>query len=356
MFATQCLSLFTGASTLHLIAPPWRSPKVSKEDITMRSIERHLTILALLLATSIGCIMGSNPASGPKVTADDFKQLGLAFHNSLDSARNGPQEFADLARFLPKQFESSKMQQIEFCYGVGLREMTAGSSKTVVAFEKNVTTTGGLVLFGDGNVKSMSAAEFENAPKAWVVWTAGPDGRLYSDKSGQFQCQIPAGWTVCGYGSHVLADQGKESETWAYVSKLKTYSGNDEIRVTARPTTRHTLDESDKSEMKSVVENILNSVRKQGGSGELQDVKFVKVRGEDALENTLEISRPNYRWVRQVKFKKNGLDHTLGLYVSTQAKQETLVNAFQKFLDNYESTPTEKSGAESPTSATKSVR
>lgn len=287
----------------------------------MRSIERHLMILALVLAISTGCTMGSNSASGPKVTADDFKQLGLAFHNSLDSNRNGPQAFADLARFLPKQFDPSKMQQIEFCYGVKLQEMTAGTSKTVVAFEKSIATNGGLVLFGDGNVKSMSAAEFGNAAKAWVIWTAGPEGQRYSDKSGRFQCQIPAGWTVHGYGSHVLASQSKKSETWAYVSKLKISSGNDEIRVIARPTTQHTLDDSDKSEMKSVVENILNAVRKQGGSGELQDVKFVKVRGEDALENTLEISRPAYRWVRQVKFKKNGLDTTLGLYVSTQAKQ-----------------------------------
>ena len=42
----------------------------------------------------------------------------------------------------------------------------AGSGSTVLAYEKDVPTKGGLVLYGDGFVDNVTAAEFQAKPKA----------------------------------------------------------------------------------------------------------------------------------------------------------------------------------------------
>jgi hypothetical protein len=44
--------------------------------------------------------------------------------------------------------------------------MTAGTGNTVLGYEKDAPTKGGLVLMGDASVREMSADEFKNAPKA----------------------------------------------------------------------------------------------------------------------------------------------------------------------------------------------
>jgi hypothetical protein len=100
-------------------------------------------------------------------------------------------------------------------------------------------------------------------------------------------------------------------------------------------TDRHTLDDSDRKEMQTTLDNILAQVRKRGGSGRLIDVNASEHADVPTLIAELEIDRPEFMWVRQVKFKRSGCDHTLGLYVKSQEKRESLAAAFAAFAANY---------------------
>ena len=44
--------------------------------------------------------------------------------------------------------------------------MLDGSSNTILAYERDAPTRGGLVLFGDGHTENLSLAEFNAKPQA----------------------------------------------------------------------------------------------------------------------------------------------------------------------------------------------
>jgi hypothetical protein len=97
------------------------------------------------------------------------RSIGLAYHNHIDATNKAPQKAEDLAPYFEnskKLLDHLKTKRIEFYYGVGLLQMTEGTSNTVLAYEKDAPEKGGLVLFGDGSVKKLSADEFKKAPKA----------------------------------------------------------------------------------------------------------------------------------------------------------------------------------------------
>jgi hypothetical protein len=110
-------------------------------------------------------------ARAADVTANDLKQIGLAYHNMNDATNKAPAKAKDLAPY----FENSKKLlnflesgQIVFLYNVRLQQILggAGTSNTVLAYVKEAPTKGGLVLMADGSVKKMTADEFKKAPKA----------------------------------------------------------------------------------------------------------------------------------------------------------------------------------------------
>jgi hypothetical protein len=99
-------------------------------------------------------------------TTNDLKQIGLAYHNCIDATGKPPANAKALAPF----FENDKRilgllekEDIVFFYGVGIAQMTAGTSNTILAFEKDAPTKGGLVLMGDASVKKVSADDFKKA-------------------------------------------------------------------------------------------------------------------------------------------------------------------------------------------------
>jgi hypothetical protein len=101
---------------------------------------------------------------------DYLKQLGLAYHGYLGAnGGKAPAKADDLGPYVEndkKLLDALKSEDIVFIFGVRLVDMTAGSSNTVLAYEKDAPTKGGQVLYGDGSVKKLAADDFKKATLA----------------------------------------------------------------------------------------------------------------------------------------------------------------------------------------------
>jgi len=122
-----------------------------------------------ILSLAIVVVLYGTVQAQDKVTANDLKQIGLAYHNHIDAVSRAPQKAEDLAPYFDnskKLLDHLKSKRIEFYYGVGIAQMTEGTSNTILAYEKDAPDKGGQVLFGDGSVRKLTADEFKKAPKA----------------------------------------------------------------------------------------------------------------------------------------------------------------------------------------------
>jgi hypothetical protein len=127
-------------------------------------------------------------ADDDKVTANDMKMIGLAYHVYSDTAGKSPAKAEDLEKYLgddprkarrllemikpaPPDDGGHESEKVKFIFNVGIRDMLDdGLANTVIAYETAITKNGGLVLYGDGSVKKLSADDFKKAilakPKA----------------------------------------------------------------------------------------------------------------------------------------------------------------------------------------------
>ncbi|HKB41091.1 MAG TPA: hypothetical protein VKD72_31980, partial [Gemmataceae bacterium] len=100
---------------------------------------------------------------------NDLRQIGLAYHNCCDATQRAPTKVDDLAPFYEKDARITQALtngDYIFLWGVKPTVMIQGTSNTVLAYERSVPISGGLVLMGDGSVKKMTQQEFVKAPKA----------------------------------------------------------------------------------------------------------------------------------------------------------------------------------------------
>jgi hypothetical protein len=106
---------------------------------------------------------------GSAALQEDLRQLGRAFHDHCDAKRGPPRNAADLAPFLGnRQSAIAPLTdgRLVFNYSVGIMDMVAGTSNTVLAYERDAPARGGLVLFGDGSVRAVNAGEFAGLEQA----------------------------------------------------------------------------------------------------------------------------------------------------------------------------------------------
>jgi hypothetical protein len=137
-------------------------------EATMRGI-RWTTIVfvpgALLM---VGC--GIRQAAARQKQRNLLTQIGLAYHNCNDAMGRGPVDLEELKKIgeLPADaVQALQNGDVVLIWEVRIPSgMPQGAPVTVLGYEKDVPTKGGLVLMGDASVVQQTAAEFEAAPKA----------------------------------------------------------------------------------------------------------------------------------------------------------------------------------------------
>jgi hypothetical protein len=121
--------------------------------------------LALGFCLLLGGPAGAQKPDDPTELSNDLKEILLAYHTYLNKNKgSAPAKAADLGPFLEKRASARlESKSVVFVYGVTLKDMTKGSSNTILAYEKDAPEKGGLVAYGDVSVKKLSADAFKKA-------------------------------------------------------------------------------------------------------------------------------------------------------------------------------------------------
>jgi len=133
------------------------------------SVVRFAAPLLVGLALLAGCAKRPTATeAAPTVTIlQDVMDL---LRTSAATTNRVPAGIADLAPHqatFTRGYNAVKSGDVVVIWGARLQgEGESGKSEAVVAYEKNVPTSGGQVLLSAGTVKHMTAEEFKAAPKA----------------------------------------------------------------------------------------------------------------------------------------------------------------------------------------------
>jgi len=116
----------------------------------------------------VGGAVGDGDTAPDRRLENDLRQIGFAYHNHFDARRKAPARAEDLVQFMEndKRLLNLLKNDLVFIYNVGPLDMPDGSTNTVLAYQRDVPTGGGYVLYGDGHVERITAAEFRTKPKA----------------------------------------------------------------------------------------------------------------------------------------------------------------------------------------------
>jgi hypothetical protein len=127
------------------------------------------TVLASLAA--LGCGGGEGKgggggAGGDPAVAKDLKQIGMAFHNYSDEYRGkGPPNADALQKFLEGDtpaYRGLKDGRYVFIWNARLLD-NVGEPPAILAYQKEVPSQGGVVLFVNIETRYMTPDEFKSA-------------------------------------------------------------------------------------------------------------------------------------------------------------------------------------------------
>jgi hypothetical protein len=109
------------------------------------------------------------PAVGREFVLEDLRQLGIYYQSHLIAAGQGPaklEDWQELKKDLPNLYQALEDGRYVMIWNTSSALMAEGPSRTILAYEKDAPTKGGVVLLGDGSVKNMTLKEFQSAPRA----------------------------------------------------------------------------------------------------------------------------------------------------------------------------------------------
>jgi hypothetical protein len=131
---------------------------------------RWRTVALLLVVTALifGC-GGIRQAAVKQQRTNQLKAIAIAYHNCNDQNLKGPANAAELQKFLegfPDAVQAIQSGEIVVYWNAKVpTDFPKGTSNTVLAYDKVVPASGGVVVMGDGSPRVMTAAEFAAAPK-----------------------------------------------------------------------------------------------------------------------------------------------------------------------------------------------
>jgi len=105
----------------------------------------------------------------PAARTNQLKQIGLAYHSYVDTNRKAPAKIEDLAPFYENDAKITaavKDGTFVVIWNSTFQNMTAGTSNTILGYEKDAKEKGGLVLMADGSVKTLTDKQFKAATLA----------------------------------------------------------------------------------------------------------------------------------------------------------------------------------------------
>jgi hypothetical protein len=130
-----------------------------------------VALIGVVIVLLLGC-GGVRNAAARVQRSNRLKAVALAYVNYCDDNRGRPPAgAADLQKYVsefPEVTQALQNGDIVVYWNVRVPGdlIQQGSSNTVLAYEKDVPSKGGMVALGDGSVREMTAAEFQTAPKA----------------------------------------------------------------------------------------------------------------------------------------------------------------------------------------------
>jgi hypothetical protein len=144
------------------------------------NMSKKLRILIVglpLLFVATGC-SSSGPGKGEQSPQEGvLQEVADLLRAGTHPSGRGPSKLSDLDRvqsIYSRSYQAIKSGSVVVLWGSGVKgEGEGATGGEVVAYEKDVPTSGGFVLLSSGHVKQMTAAEFESAPKA----AKSPTGR-----------------------------------------------------------------------------------------------------------------------------------------------------------------------------------
>jgi hypothetical protein len=133
--------------------------------------KRSLLFLLSIAFSVTGCSGKKDSPADRVKRSNDLKEIGLKYHEFCKIKGKAPEKAEDLifGEIDANAASQLKSGDIVFIYGVSSTELQnseKGSGGTILAYEKDVPEKGGLVLYGDANVQSITADEFKKATLA----------------------------------------------------------------------------------------------------------------------------------------------------------------------------------------------
>jgi len=156
------------------------------------------------------------------------------------------------------------------------------------------------------------SGRFDRFLESYLEW------RAYTDPKGRFVCKVPPGWII-------------REDSMDPRSKVSFSCKDGEIGIITRDTGRHILEESDREEFVSVMQNVVQ----QAQQARLISVEWTSIAGIKGLKSEIESIEPERFRAKQMKFKRDGWDHCITLTVRSPDQQKDLEILFDQFLQEY---------------------